>query len=167
MDVAFNVGDKAVYPAHGVAEVVGLETREIGGNKQTFYILKILDTGTKIMIPTRNVSAVGLREVIAEQEVKEVYSILKSKEIAVEGQTWNRRYREYMDKIKTGSVFEIAEVLRDLSLLKASKDLSFGERKMLDTARTLLVKELAIAKGTKEAKIEQELEKIFGPQARA
>jgi CarD family transcriptional regulator len=167
MDVAFNVGDKAVYPAHGVAEVVGLETREIGGNKQTFYILKILDTGTKIMIPTRNVSAVGLREVIAEGDVKEVYNILKSKEIAVEGQTWNRRYREYMDKIKTGSVFEIAEVLRDLSVLRASKELSFGERKMLDTARQLLVKELAIAKNTKEAKIEQELDKIFGPTARA
>ena len=167
MDTAFNVGDKAVYPAHGVAEVVGMETREIGGNKTTFYILKILDTGMKIMIPTRNVGAVGLREIISQSDVKEVYNILKSKEIAVEGQTWNRRYREYMDKIKTGSVFEIAEVLRDLSLLKATKDLSFGERKMLDTARTLLVKELAIAKGTKEAKIEQELEKIFGPPAQA
>jgi CarD family transcriptional regulator len=167
MDTAFNVGDKAVYPAHGVAEVVGMETREIGGNKTTFYILKILDTGMKIMIPTRNVDTVGLREIISQSDVKEVFSILKSKEIAVEGQTWNRRYREYMDKIKTGSVFEIAEVLRDLSLLKATKDLSFGERKMLDTARTLLVKELAIAKGTKEVKIEQELEKIFGVQARA
>jgi CarD family transcriptional regulator len=167
MDTAFNVGDKAVYPAHGVAEVVGLETREIGGNKTTFYILKILDTGMKIMIPKGNVGTVGLRDIINPSDVKEVYNILKSKEIAVEGQTWNRRYREYMDKIKTGSVFEIAEVLRDLSLLKATKDLSFGERKMLDTARTLLVKELAIAKGTKELKIEQELEKIFGPQARA
>ena len=167
MDVAFSVGDKAVYPAHGVAEVVGLETREIGGNKQTFYILKILDTGTKIMIPTRNVSAVGLREVISEGDVKEVYNILKSKEIAVEGQTWNRRYREYMDKIKTGSVFEIAEVLRDLSVLRSSKELSFGERKMLDTARQLLVKELAIAKHTKETKIEQEIDKIFGPAAKA
>ena len=167
MDVSFRVGDKAVYPAHGVAEVVGLETREIGGNKTTFYILKILETGMKIMIPTRNVTAVGLREVISEEDVKEVYSILKSKEIAVEGQTWNRRYREYMDKIKTGSVFEIAEVLRDLSLLKNSKDLSFGERKMLDTARQLLVKELAIAKHTKEAKIEQELDRIFGAVVRA
>lgn len=170
MDASFNVGDKAVYPAHGVAEVVGVESREIGGNKTTFYILKILDTGMKIMIPTRNVAAVGLREVISSDDVKEVYTILKSKEIAVEGQTWNRRYREYMDKIKTGSVFEIAEVLRDLSLLRNGKDLSFGERKMLDTARQLLVKELAIAKGTKEAKIEQEIDKIFGavvPAARA
>jgi CarD family transcriptional regulator len=167
MDASFNVGDKAVYPAHGVAEVVGLETREIGGNKQTFYILRILETGMKIMVPTRNVAAVGLREVIAETDVKEVYTILRSKEIAVEGQTWNRRYREYMDKIKTGSVFEIAEVLRDLCVLRAQKELSFGERKMLDTARQLLVKELAIAKGTKETKIESELDKIFGVQAKA
>ena len=167
MDASFNVGDKAVYPAHGVAEVVGLEVREIGGNKQTFYILKILETGMKIMVPTRNVAAVGLREVIAETDVKEVYNILRSKEIAVEGQTWNRRYREYMDKIKTGSVFEIAEVLRDLCVLRAQKELSFGERKMLDTARQLLVKELAIAKGTKETKIESELDKIFGVQAKA
>ncbi len=169
MEASFSVGDKAVYPAHGVAEVVGLETREIGGNKTMFYILKILDTGMKIMIPTRNVAAVGLREVISQDDVKEVYTILKSKEIAVEGQTWNRRYREYMDKIKTGSVFEIAEVLRDLSLLRNGKDLSFGERKMLDTARQLLVKELGIAKGTKEAKIEQEIDKIFGaaPAAKA
>ena len=167
MEPTFRVGDLAVYPAHGVAQITGIETREISSSKQTFYILKILDTGTKIMIPTRNVSAVGLREVIAEQEVKEVYNILKSKEIAVEGQTWNRRYREYMDKIKTGSVFEIAEVLRDLSVLRSSKELSFGERKMLDTARQLLVKELAIAKNTKEAKIEQELDKIFGAAAKA
>ena len=85
----------------------------------------------------------------------------------MEGQTWNRRYREYMDKIKTGSVFEIAEVLRDLCVLRAQKELSFGERKMLDTARQLLVKELAIAKGTKETKIESELDKIFGVQAKA
>jgi CarD family transcriptional regulator len=163
----FRVGDKAVYPAHGVAEVVGIETREISANKQTFYILKILDTGMKIMIPTSNVEAVGLRGIIRKDEVEEVYSILKSKEIAVEGQTWNRRYREYMEKIKTGSVYEIAEVLRDLSLLRSDKDLSFGERKMLDTARTLLVKELAVAKGRKERDIERELERIFGSPAAA
>ena len=167
MDVTFNIGDKAVYPAHGVAEVIGLETKDIGGNLTTFYILKILDSGMKIMIPTRNVSTVGLRGVMSARDVKEVYGILRSKEIAVEGQTWNRRYREYMDKIKTGSVFEIAEVLRDLCVLRAGKDLSFGERKMLDTARQLLVKELAVAKGVLETKIDAELEKIFGPAARA
>ncbi len=161
MDTQFAIGDKAVYPGHGVAEITCIETREISGRKQTFYILKALDSGMKIMIPTSNVGTVGLREVISEDEVEEVYDILRSSEISVEGQTWNRRYREYMEKIKTGSIFEIAEVLRDLLRLKFDKDLSFGERKMLDTARSLLVKELAVAKRTKEEKIEKELETIF------
>ena len=161
MQTHFRAGDKAVYPAHGVAEVLGIESKEISGAKQTFYILKILDTGMRIMVPTKNVDSVGLREVISSSEVEEVYEILRSKEITVEGQTWNRRHREYMEKIKTGSVFEVAEVLRDLSLLRSDKDLSFGERKMLDMARTLLVKELAVAKRRKERDIEKEIEKIF------
>jgi CarD family transcriptional regulator len=161
MEPTFRVGDLAVYPAHGVAQIVGIETREISGNKQTFYILKILENGMKIMIPTRNAGAVGLRELIRADEVDEVFEILKSREVAVEGQTWNRRYREYMEKIKTGSVFEIAEVLRDLYLLKFDKDLSFGERKMLDTARNLLIKELSLAKGVNEDDIETDLKSIF------
>ncbi|MFI5288710.1 MAG: CarD family transcriptional regulator [Polyangia bacterium] len=161
MEVSFRVGDKAVYPAHGVAEVTGIECKEINGSKHTFYILRILENGMRIMVPTKNVAAVGLRQVANKTEVKEVYDILKSREVSVEGQTWNRRYREYMEKIKTGSVFEIAEVLRDLSILKSDKDLSFGERKMLDHARTLLVKELAVAKNAKEEKIQRELEEIF------
>ena len=161
LDANFRVGDKAVYPAHGVAEVTGIERREISGSQQTFYILKIIDTGMRIMVPMKNAGAVGLRSVVAKSDLKEVYEILRSKELAVEGQTWNRRYREYMEKIKTGSVFEIAEVLRDLSLLKFDKELSFGERKMLDTAKNLLIKELAVAKGAKEEKIAKELEEIF------
>lgn len=161
MEPTFRVGDLAVYPAHGVAQITGIETREISSSKQTFYILKILDNGMKIMIPTKNAGAVGLRELIRADEVDEVFEILKSREISVEGQTWNRRYREYMDKIKTGSVFEIAEVLRDLYLLRSDKDLSFGERKMLDTARSLLIKELAIAKDCDEQEVEGDLKKIF------
>src|SRR3954452_17201993 len=161
MNVTFRVGDKAVYPAHGVAEITGIERREISGTEQTFYILRVVENGMRIMVPMKNAGAVGLRAVIGKDAVKEVYDILRSKDISVEGQTWNRRYREYMDKIKTGSLFEIAEVLRDLSLLKFDKDLSFGERKMLDTARSLLIKELAVAKSAKEEKIVAELEKIF------
>ena len=161
MEPTFRVGDLAVYPAHGVAQIIGVETREISSSKQTFYILKILDNGMKIMIPTKNAGAVGLRELIHEDEVDEVFEILKSREVSVEGQTWNRRYREYMEKIKTGSVFEIAEVLRDLYLLKFDKDLSFGERKMLDTARNLLIKELSLAKGVNEDDIETDLKQIF------
>ena len=161
MEPTFRVGDLAVYPAHGVAQIIGVETREISSSKQTFYILKILDNGMKIMIPTKNAAAVGLRELIREEEVDEVFEILKSREVSVEGQTWNRRYREYMEKIKTGSVFEIAEVLRDLQRLKTDKELSFGERKMLDTARNLLVKELSIARSHPEEKIMEELKNIF------
>jgi CarD family transcriptional regulator len=104
---------------------------------------------------------VGLRDIIHEKEVRQVYSILKEKDIAVDSTTWNRRYREYMEKIKTGSVFEIAAVLRDLYLLKFDKDLSFGERKMLDTARSLLIKELSLAKNCDEEEIEGDLRAIF------
>jgi CarD family transcriptional regulator len=161
----FTVGDKAVYPVHGVAEVVALEQRDIGGNQTIVYILKIMDTGLKIMVPTMNAGSVGLRELITAKQVKEVYAILKSRDIPRDTQTWNRRYREYMEKIKTGSVFEIAEVLRDLSVLRSTKDLSFGERKMLETARGLMVKELALAKGVPEDKISAEIDAIFAQAA--
>jgi CarD family transcriptional regulator len=161
MPSQFKPGDKAVYPAHGVGEVKSIETREISGNKQTFYILKILDNGMTIMVPTQNVKSVGLREIIDEDQVDEVYEILKERDITVDNQPWNRRYREYMDKIKTGSVYEIAEVLRDLSLLKFEKELSFGERKMLDTARSLLVKELSIAQGMSEEAVLKDIQKTF------
>lgn len=157
----FKVGDMAVYPAHGVGEVKSIESREILGSKQTFYVLQILDSGMKIMVPTTNVSAVGLREIISESEVDDVYTILKERDVKIDNQTWNRRYREYMDKIKTGSVYEIAEVLRDLSLLKFEKELSFGERKMLDTAKSLLIKELAICEDRDEDEIEEEICEIF------
>jgi CarD family transcriptional regulator len=161
----FQVGDKAVYPVHGVAEVVALEKRDIGGNATSVYILKILETGLKIMVPTTNAGAVGLRELIPAKQVKEVYAILKSRDVPRDTQTWNRRYREYMEKIKTGSVFEIAEVLRDLCVLRGSKDLSFGERRMLDTARNLLVKEIALAKGAAEDKVAAEIDAIFAQAA--
>jgi len=157
----FKVGDKAVYPAHGVGEIKSVESREISGSSQTFYVLQILDSGMKIMVPTTNVNSVGLREVIAGSEVDGVYEVMRQRDITLDHQTWNRRYRDYMDKIKTGSVYEIAEVLRDLSLLKREKELSFGERKMLDTAKTLLVKELAISEGRQERKIYEDIEEIF------
>ena len=138
---------------------MALEQRDIGGNTNSVYILKVLDTGMKIMVPTSNAVSVGLRDLITSKQVKEVYSILKSRDIPRDTQTWNRRYREYMEKIKTGSVFEIAEVLRDLCVLRLTKELSFGERKMLDNAKQLIVKELAVARKWTEEKVESELEK--------
>lgn len=157
----FKIGDLAVYPAHGVGRIESIEAKQIGGSEQEFYIMRILETEMIIMIPVRNVDAVGLRQIIDSEDVPKVYGILKNRDVSLDNQTWNRRYREYMDKIKTGSVFEVAEVLRDLFLLKSDKDLSFGERKMLDTARSLLVKELAIAENTNEDTVQGQLEGIF------
>lgn len=157
----FKVGDLAVYPAHGVGVIEKIESQEISGCRQDFYIMRILDNGMKIMIPTQNVNNVGLREIIGENEVPKLFSILKKRDVPTDTQTWNRRYREYMEKIKTGSVYEVAEVYRDLLMLKVEKELSFGERKMLDTARSLLVKEISLAKNVGEEQVEKDLDKIF------
>lgn len=156
--LSFQVGDKAVYPAHGVAEVTGIESHEVGGGNQSFYILRILENGVKVMIPTQGNE---LREIMTPEQVDEVFGVLKEKHISVESTTWNRRYREYKDKIDSGDPKQIAEVLRDLCLLKNDKDLSFGERKMLDTAKALLVKELSIAREMREDEIEAEFVQIF------
>jgi len=116
-------------------------------------------------VPTQNVNSVGLREIIGRKEVPRLYSILKKRDMVIDNQTWNRRYRDYMEKIKTGSVFEVAEVYRDLLMLKEDKDLSFGERKMLDTARNLLVKEISLAKKVEEKQVEKDLDKMFASAA--
>jgi len=157
----FKVGEKGVYPAHGVGVIDSLQVRNVSGTQKKFYMLRIVDSEMTIMIPTENVQTVGLRRIIGRDMVSKVYKILREKKVEVDQQTWNRRYREYTEKIKTGSVLEIAKVLRDLFVLKADKELSFGERKMLDTARNLLVKELAIARSFPEEKIMEELKTIF------
>jgi CarD family transcriptional regulator len=157
----FNIGDLAVYPAHGVGVIERIEAQEISGCRQDFYVMRILDNDMIIMIPTNNVENVGLRDIIGHTEVAELYSILKKRDVIIDNQTWNRRYRDYMDKIKTGSVFEVAEVYRDLLILKHEKELSFGERKMLDTARNLLVKEISLAKDVAEEQVEKDLDSMF------
>jgi len=157
----FKIGDMAVYPAHGVGVIEKIETQEISGCQQDFYVMRILDNNMLIMIPTKNVGNVGLRDIIGQREVLELYSILEERDVILDSQTWNRRYRDYMDKIKSGSVFEVAEVYRDLLILKLEKELSFGERKMLDTARGLLVKEISLAKKIEEEQVEKDLDRIF------
>jgi len=158
----FQVGDLAVYPAHGVGEIQAIESRVVNGEKHDFYIMKVLENGMVIMIPIRNVESVGLRDIISKKDVPRVYDVMKSRKDGLpDNQTWNRRYRDYMDKIKTGSLYDVAEVFRDLSLLKLTKDLSFGERKLYDTAQVLLVRELSTAKDTDEDTIISELESLF------
>jgi CarD family transcriptional regulator len=159
---AFKTGDLAVYPAHGVGLIMGVEGRNVLGVNNHFYILKILDTEATIMVPVETASSVGLRKIVKKSQVPKIYEILKDKtDVILDNQTWNRRYRDYTDKIKSGCVMEVAKVLRDLYILKLDKDLSFGERRMLDTAKNLLVKELSIAKNIKEEKVEEELHRIM------
>jgi CarD family transcriptional regulator len=161
MALHFKVGDKVVYPAQGVAEIIGVDTKEIGGRLTSFYMLRILDSDMKILVPTDKGHQVGLREVATHREVEEVLDILREKEVHLDKQTWNRRYRGFMEKIKTGSLFEVAEVFRDLYRLKNTKTLSFGERRMLDTAKGLIVKELSISRNWTEQRVEKELDKAF------
>jgi CarD family transcriptional regulator len=157
----FDIGDMAVYPAHGVGVIESIENRQVGESNQSFYVMKILDNNMVIMIPTATSNNVGLRNIISSDEVEKVFYILKEKDVEIGTQTWNRRYREYMEKIKTGSVFEVAAVLRDLYLLQEDKDLSYGERKMMDTAKNLLVKEVSIANQVDEVQVEKDIEGIF------
>ena len=146
--LAFKVGDKAVYPSQGIAEVTGLERREIHGKIQHFYVLRLAETGLRILVPVNKAEQVGLRPVAGTSEVEEVLQILREKDVPLDRHTWNRRYRGFMDKIKSGSLFEVAEVFRDLHRLKRTKPLSFGERRMLDTAKDLIVQELCVAQAT-------------------
>jgi CarD family transcriptional regulator len=158
----FVVGNNVVYPGHGVGEVTSIETKEIMGSKHVFYSIRILETGMKIMVPKSNVANVGLRPIISKNEAGKVMEILKQKNVKIDNQTWNRRYREYKEKIDTGSVYEIAEVLRDLFLLKVDKELSFGERQMLDKARSFLLKELSLTTPQSELSQQEEVKDIFG-----
>jgi CarD family transcriptional regulator len=157
----YKVDDKVVYPGHGVGAITRIQSRTLGGSEQQIYDITIIDSGMKIMVPVGQAEAVGLRRVVDKKAVERVYAILKQRDFKIDTQTWNRRFREYSQKIKTGSVYEIAEVLRDLSVLSADKQLSFGEKKMLDTAQNLLVSEIAIAKSRTPEKVMGELKAIF------
>ncbi len=164
-DGTYAVGAQVYYPVHGVAELTSVESRDIGGTDCPIYVLTVVESGLKIMVPTANAGAVGIRALLSDDEIGDVYEILQCKEGGTDTQTWNRRHREYMDKIKTGSAFEIAEVLRDLCLLRDKKTLSFGERRMLETARSLLVKEIAVAQDKTENDVGEEIESFFHASA--
>lgn len=157
----FTVGDKAVVPALGVGIIKEIERIEMGGSAYEVYVIKILDNGLTYKVPVNNTGANGIREVIPMEAVEKVYEVLKDRDTPADKQTWNRRYREYMNKIKTGDPLEVAAVLRDLARLKAEKTLSFGERKMYDQAHSLIVQELAVAKDVDEASVKDEIEKLF------
>ena len=159
--MVLTVGDKAVHPAHGLGEVIAIEHREIGGAKGEFYILRILDNGLRVMVPRTAAAAAGIRPVMSSKEADKVLETMRAREVAVDLQPWSRRFRAYTEMIKCGSPHEVAKVLRDMYRLKFDKDLSFGERRLLDQAKSLLMKELAAAKGVTEAVLQARVDDMF------
>lgn len=157
----FKKGDMAVYPGHGVGKIKKIESQIVAGEEHSFYVMEVRDTSMTVMIPCATSEKVGLRAIISMDDVGEVFNILNMKDVEIVAQPWNQRYREYMEKIKSGSVFEIAAVLRDLFVLTETKELSFGERKMLDSARTLLVSEISLANLMSEDEVGEKIEGIF------
>lgn len=167
MQTTLRIGDKVVYPAHGVGEVTAIERREISGLKQTFYVLRILNSGMIVLVPTNNARSSGLREVIPAEKVNSVYRTLRKKATKTPKVTWNRKQREYTEKIKAGSIHGVAEVFRELSLIGATKELSFSERKLLDTVRGLLVTEIACARSCPAEEVQLKMDAIFAKYSAA
>jgi CarD family transcriptional regulator len=160
-EISFQVGDLAVHPAHGVGEVTGIERRDLGGSVNLFYVVRIIDSGLKVMVSLRATAQVGLRRVMSKKEADKVLRVLQAPEVAVDIQPWNRRFRAYTEMLKSGSPYEIAKVLRDMSRLKFDKELSFGERRLLDQAKSLLIKELALAKQMQQGAMEGEISQML------
>lgn len=139
----FNIGDRIVYPMHGAGIIENVEEREILGEKRRYFIMRMPIGDMKVMVPVDNVEEVGVREIIDKEEMKEVIDVLKGCKTDMP-QNWNRRYRLNMDRIKSGDIFEIAAVVRNLMLLDSEKGLSTGERKMLNDAKQMLVSEMVL-----------------------
>jgi CarD family transcriptional regulator len=155
----FNLGDHVVCPGHGVGQICSVETKELNGEMKSFYIIKVISNGMKVMIPVD--SKEGVRGLTPSSEISGVFELLKDHNVKVDMSTWNRRHREYTLKVKTGSLLEIADVLRQLLLLKMTKKLSFGERKMLDQCKDLLVKEIALSSGSPEGSISEKIDSLY------
>ena len=160
-NLKLNPGDKVVHPSHGLGEITAIEHREIGGAKGEFFIIRILDNNMRVMVPRTSAQAAGLRPVMSSKEADKVIETMKAREVAVDLQPWSRRFRAYTEMIKSGSPHEVAKVLRDMYRLKFDKELSFGERRLLDQAKSLLMKELAAAKSVTEPELQATIDEIF------
>ena len=156
----FDVGDKVVYPMHGAGVIEAVEEREILGEKQKYYILRVPMGDMRVMVPLESAEDVGLRSVIDKDDVKKVYEVLSS-DITKMSSNWNRRYRANLEKIRTGDVFAVAEVVRNLAARDREKGLSTGERRMLDNAKQILISELVIAEDLDEEQVEKTIAEVL------
>lgn len=155
----YEIGSYVVCPGHGVGQVTNIDTQEVAGTELTMYVVKIISNGMTVMVPSTKKD--GIRELVTEGEIDDVYELLSNHDVTVDNSTWNRRHRDYLAKVKTGSLVEIADVLRSLFLLKVSKKLSFGERKMMDQCKELIIKEIAISTGGSENDISGKIDGYF------
>ena len=159
----YNIGDKIVYPMHGAGIVEAIEEQEIMGTKQTYYIMRIPIGDMKVMIPTCNAEEVGLRDVIDEEEADKVLASFKACPTEMDS-NWNKRYRENAERIKSGNIYEVVRVVKNLMYRDKSRGLSTGERKMLNGAKQILVSELVVAKNTKQSDIENIMNEIVSAE---
>lgn len=153
-DLNFHIGDKVVYPNHGVGVIEQISSRSIGSSIEKFYLLNIKSSNLKVMVPCNNAGSVGIRRVVRNGEVQKIIDFLSVAE-DLSTADWKERFKDNSDRMRTGSLFEVAGVLKSLIALHQAKPLSFREKKMLERARYLLVSELAMSRGVEESKIEE------------
>jgi CarD family transcriptional regulator len=157
----WKIGDKAVYPSHGVGQIKAVEANDLFGSGAQVYVLELLDTSRRILIPVQKADQVGLRKVVSGEAAEGVLAVLKEPPPPTKPMPWTKRQRALVEKLSSGSLFDVAEVLRELYHLKGVKDLSFGQRRLFDTATSLLVQELAVALERSSESMEQEIREIF------
>jgi CarD family transcriptional regulator len=156
----FQVGDKVVYPMHGAGVIEAIEEKEVLGNCKCYYVLRMPINGMRVMVPCENLQSAGLREVISEQAFQNVLEVLRTKKTLMT-KNWNHRYRANMEKIKSGNILELAEVVRSLSQRDREKGLSTGERKMLESARQILLSEIVLARDLELDQANQFLDQVL------
>ncbi len=161
----FSVGDRVVYPMHGAGIIESIEEKEILGERKKYYVMKLPLGEMKVLIPIDNILQVGLRGVIEKDMVNQVFVVLQGDQDEM-STNWNRRYRNHIEKIKSGDIIEVAEVVRNLMQRDREKGLSTGESKMLETARQILVSELILVQGLEQADIMNTLDDIFNQAPR-
>ncbi len=156
----FDVGDRVVYPQHGAAVIEKRETKAFFGEEREYLVLKVAFGDLTVMVPADNTDEVGLREVINDEEVEEVFAVLRKKEARMPT-NWSRRYKNHVEKLKSGDIYQVAEVVRNLSIRDKDKGLSAGEKRMLNRARQILVSELTFALDVNEETAEQRLDEAL------
>ncbi len=156
----FAVGDRVVYPNHGAGIIESVDERVVEGEARRYFVLKLSQGDLKVLVPTDNTRGVGLRGVISASEVDQVFDVLKQEQSAMPT-NWNHRYKKNRDKLKSGDVYEVAEVVRNLAIRDREKGLSTGEKRMLNLARDILVSEIVFAKDCAGDEVRQMMEEIF------